>query len=81
MKYAVIQNTDGNFNIVSEWGDLDGAIKAWHNQCVSLMNDTSFREGFVAVIDSQLNLVNGYYQRIEHAATEVTTKKSTKKAE
>ena len=66
MKYAVIKNTDGNFNIVSEWDNADSAIKGWHSQCVALMNDSSFTEGFCAVIDSQLNIMSQYYQRIAH---------------
>ena len=80
MKYAVLQNTDGNFNIVSEWDDQNSAIKAYHSQCVDLMNDASFSIGFVAVIDSQLNLVSGYYQRIQHDAP-AKKSKSTKSAE
>ena len=66
MKYVVITITDGNFLIRSEWSDLDGAIKAYHNLASALWNDTGFTEGYIAILDSNLDTVGKYKEFITH---------------
>lgn len=57
MKFIVITVTDGNFLIRSEWSDVDGAIKAYHSLAATLWADTGFTEGYIAIMDSNLDIV------------------------
>ena len=68
MSYAVIQNvittaTQEQFpdGLITKVGndsyDYDGAVTKWHNQCVSLKNDTGTLKYKCAVVDSNLNIV------------------------
>ena len=70
MKYAVVTVTDGNFIIRSEWGNPEGAIKAFHGLASALWNDTGFTEGYVAIQDSNLDIYQGYKEHITHPAPE-----------
>ena len=70
MKYAVITITDGNFLIRSEWGDKEGAKKAYFSLASALLNDTGFSEGYIAIIDSNLDVVEGYKEHITHVVNE-----------
>ena len=65
-KYAVCTVTNGNFLIRSEWSDTTAAIKAFHNLAAALWNDASLSEGYIAILDSQLDVFNGYKERIAH---------------
>ena len=65
-KYAVCTVTDGNFLIRSEWSDPTAAIKAFHNLAAALWNDTNFSEGYIAILDSQLDVFEGRKERIAH---------------
>ena len=66
MKLSLITVTDGNFLVRSEWSDPTAAIKAFHNLAAALWNDTSLSEGYIAILDSQLDVFNGYKERISH---------------
>ena len=68
MKYAIITVTDGNFLIHSEWSDVVSAIKAFHSLASALWNDTGFTEGYIAIIDSNLDIYEGYKEYITHSA-------------
>ncbi len=68
MKYAIVTVTDGNFLIRSEWSDVVGAIKAFHSLASALWNDTGFTEGYIAIIDSNLDTYEGYKEYITHSA-------------
>ena len=57
MKFIVITVTDGNFLIRSEWSDLEGAIKEYHGLARILWSDTGFTEGYIAIMDSNLDIV------------------------
>ena len=72
MRYAIITITDGNFLIRSEWGELDGAIKAYHNLASALWNDTGFAEGYIAILDSNLDTVGKYKEFITHQPVQPT---------
>ena len=67
IRYAVLTVTDGNFLIRSEWGDKDVAKKAYFSLASALLNDTGFSEGYIAIIDSNLDVVEGYKEHITHA--------------
>ena len=66
MKLSLVTVTDGNFLIRSEWSDPTAAIKAFHNLAAALWNDTSFSEGYIAILDSQLDVFEGRKERISH---------------
>ena len=68
MKLSLITVTDGNFLVRSEWSDPTAAIKAFHTLAAALWNDTNFSEGYIAILDSQLDVFSGYKERIEHEA-------------
>jgi len=70
MSYCILQNavtsaTQEQFpdGLITKVGndsyDYDGAVTQWHNQCVSLKNDAGTLKYKCAVVDSQLNIVNG----------------------
>lgn len=73
MSYAVIQNavttaTQEQFpdGLITKVGndsyDLNGAINKWHNQCVALRGDADTLRYKVAVVDSNLNVVDNYVE-------------------
>ena len=66
MKYAVIQCADGNFTIVSEWSNKDGAIKAYHGLCQALWNDSATAKDCVMIVDENLVPLPGYKEIISH---------------
>ena len=73
-KYYIIQSSNGNVSIKSEWSDLDKAIVAFHQLCATLWNATDVIEGYVEIVYSMdLNVVGGYKERIEHPVVEETT--------
>lgn len=66
-KYYVIQSSNGNVSIVSEWDDLTKAIVAYHDRCKALWNAKDVIEGIVEIVYSMdLNVVNGYVEHIRH---------------
>ena len=70
MRYSVITVTDGNFLIRSEWGEKNGAIKAFHSLATILWADNAgFTEGYIAIIDGNLDIVEGYKEHITHTQT------------
>jgi len=70
MKYAVIEVTNGNFNIKSEHGEnLQAAKVAFHDRCKALWNDAPTKTAKVMIVDEQLDCVEGYREYIRHEAT------------
>lgn len=70
-KYYVIQTSNGNLSIVSEWDDITKAIVAFHDRCKVLWNAEDVIEGIVQLIYSaDLAVVSGYSERISHPQTE-----------
>ena len=70
-KYYLIQSSNGNVSIVSEWDDLNKAIVAFHDKCKTLWNAKDVIEGIVEIVYSMdLNVVstNGatYVEHISH---------------
>ena len=70
-KYYIIQSSNGNVSIVSEWSDLTQAIVAFHDRCKVLWNAPDVIEGIVQLVYSaDLAVVSGYSERISHPQTE-----------
>lgn len=70
-KYYVIQTSNGNLSIVSEWDDITKAIVAFHDRCKVLWNAEDVIEGIVELVYSaDLNVVSGYREVITHSQTE-----------
>ena len=65
-RYVLITVTDNNFLIRSEWGTPEQAIKAFHSLAAALWADTGFTSGYIAILDNQLDVYEGYKERIEH---------------
>ena len=78
MRYAIITVTDGNFIIRTEWGDLTSAKKDYHNLAKVLLDPNSgFSKGYIAIMDSNLDILPGYKEYIEHEPVVVQTPVST----
>ena len=70
MKLAVIQCSNGSFSIVSEHGeDKRAAIVAFHERSKILWNAADVITGEVAIVDEQLDVVEGYKEYITHELT------------
>lgn len=54
MKYAVIQVSNGNFSIVSEWSEEKKAITNFHSACTSLWNADDVEKATVKIMDEEL---------------------------
>ena len=53
MKYAVIQCSNGNFSIASEWMDKDKAIVNFHSVCTNLWNAPDVEHAAVAIVNEK----------------------------
>ena len=75
MRYAVIQITEGaSFLIKSEYNDLEKAKTGYHQTCASVHNDKGFFRVTVALVDENLDVVEGRYKElIVHEETPETT--------
>ena len=74
MKFSVLQVTNGNFTIKSEWSDLEKAKGAYNSLCANLHNDSGFFRVTVALVDENLDVVEGRYKElIVHEETPETT--------
>lgn len=64
MTYDVIQKVNGNLTVVSSWVDnLVSAKTAYHDRCKLLYADAETTSGVVAILDDNLDVVDG---KIEH---------------
>lgn len=60
MTYDVVQKVNGNLVIVSSWTDNKAAAKqAFHHQCELLYSDAETTSGVVAILDDNLDVVDG----------------------
>ena len=70
MKYYVIHTSNSNLVIkdITEWdNNLDGAKANYHARCQSLWNAQDTHDATVAILDEQLNVVDGYREGIHKA--------------
>ena len=59
-KYDVVQKVNGNLTIVSTWEDnKNGAKQSFHDRCKLLYADTETPSGVVAILDDNLDVVDG----------------------
>lgn len=83
MSYAILQvaitkQTQEQFpdGLITKVGadsyDLNGAINKWHNQCVALRGDADTLRYKVAVVDSNLNVVDNYVEFNDKAQAQPT---------
>ena len=58
--YDVVQKVDGNLVTVSTWVDnKNGAKNSFHERCALLYADASVTGGVVAILDDNLDVVDG----------------------
>jgi len=59
-KYDVVQKVNGSLVIVSTWEDnKTGAKQAFHERCKLLYSDKDTTSGVVAILDDNLDVVDG----------------------
>lgn len=66
MKYYVVKSANGNIAIVSEWTDVDKAKVNYHDVCKTFWNAPDVIIGYVAILDSSFEVVEGYKECITH---------------
>lgn len=59
MKYNVTQIVAGNMVIQSTWDNKVSAKQAFHNVCMNLYADKDTTSGVVAILDDNLDVVDG----------------------
>lgn len=65
-KYDVIQKVNGNISVVSTWTDnKNGAKQAFHERCKLLYSDPDTQKGVVAILDDNLDVVDGMKEFID----------------
>ena len=68
MKYAVIKVINGNYSIHAEgFTDVSKAKVNFHALCQTLWNANDVISAEVAIIDENLDIVEGYKEHIFHA--------------
>lgn len=71
MKYAIIKVSNGNYVIQAEGiTDLNNAKVTFHGLCQTLWNAPDVITAEVAIVDEQLDVVEGYKEFIHHDAVE-----------
>ncbi len=69
MKYAIIKCINGNYSVHAEGiTDLGNAKTQFHGLCQTLWNAPDVLTAHVAIIDEQLDVVEGYKEYIHHDA-------------
>lgn len=66
MTYAIIKCSNGSFSIDSEWSTLNSAKVQFHGLCQALWNAPDVITAHVAIVDEQLDVVEGYKESIHH---------------
>lgn len=71
MTYAIVKVTDGNYNIDSEgYTNTNNAIVQFHRLCAALRNDPDTTTACVMIVDTNLDVVEGYREFISKAKPE-----------
>ena len=67
-KYDVVQKVNGNLVVVSSWDDnKNGAKQSFHDRCKLLYSDPDTTSGVVAILDDNLDVVDGKIEFISKA--------------
>lgn len=70
MKFAILECVNGNYSIRAEGiTAIASAITQWHGRCQTLWNAPDVITAEVAIVDEQLNIVEGYKEFIHHEQT------------
>ena len=65
-KYDVVQKVNGNLTVVSTWEDNKVRAKqAFHTVCTNLYADAETTSGVVAILDDNLDVVDGKIEYIK----------------
>ena len=66
MKYYVIYVANGNLAIdnITEFTDIKSAKAKFHDVCKLMWSDASVESAFVAILDNQLDTVQGYKEAV-----------------
>ena len=71
MKYAIAKVVNGNYSIHAEgFTDLASAKVNYFGLCQTLWNASDVITGEVAIVDENLDVVEGYKEFIQHESTE-----------
>lgn len=69
MKYAIVKCINGNFSVHAEgFTDLANAKTNYHGLCQTLWNASDVLSAHVAIVDEQLDVVEGYKESIRHTS-------------
>lgn len=69
MKYAIIECVNGNYVVRAEGITvLANAKTQYHGRCQTLWNAPDVISAYVAIVDEQLDIVEGYKEYIHHDA-------------
>lgn len=69
MTYAIIECINGNFYVRAEGiTSIEAAKTQYHGRCQTLWNATDVRSAYVMIVDTQLDVVEGYKEYIHHGA-------------
>lgn len=72
MKYAIIKTINGNYYIHAEGiTDITMAKTQFHGLCQTLWNAPDVLTAEVAIVNEQLNIVDGYKEFIHHDPAQV----------
>lgn len=66
MTYAVINCINGTYSVFAEGLNLQNAKYQFHDRCRILWNAPDVITGEVAIVDEQLDVVEGYKEFIHH---------------
>ena len=68
MKYAIVECTNGNFNVKAEYSDPEKAKVGFHDRCKGLWNDKPTLTAMVMIVDENLDPIEGgkYKEYIHH---------------
>ena len=71
MKYAIIKCINGNYSVHAEGiTAIENAKTQFHGLCQTLWNASDVITAYVAIMDEQLDVVEGYKEFIHHEVTE-----------
>ena len=69
MKYAIIKCINGSYSIHAEGiTTLEAAKVQYHGRCQVLWNAPDVLNAYVMIVDTQLDVVDGYKEYIHHEA-------------
>ena len=67
MTYAIIECINGNFYVRAEGiTAIEAAKTQYHGRCQTLWNASDVASAYVMIVDTQLDVVEGYKEYIHH---------------